>query len=106
MSTRYRQIQLCSGCNQGKHPAGTARALLELDRCCNNDRAGRRQLIEVAKARKSESIRAVHTGMARKLRIERKRLTRIGTDRFIPKADNISGDTCMISGFDVFLGVT
>src|SRR5579864_8835947 len=65
---------------QRDHAQRAAAAADELERGGDDDRAGRRQLVEVAQARQAEAAGAVHQGMTRERRVEGEGLAGVGAD--------------------------
>ena len=76
--------------HEGKHPARAARAVDDLERRRDQDRAFRRQLVEIRQAREPEFVAAMHAAVARKRRLEAKRLSGVGADAFGSPADDVA----------------
>ncbi len=76
--------------HQGKHPQWTSRTVHDLEGRGDDDRAGRRQLVEIRQACEAESVRPVHDGVAGEHGREGGRLTRIGPDGLHSHPQNIA----------------
>src|SRR5207247_7901228 len=72
------------------HPHRAAAAAEDLERCGNDNRTRRRQLIEIAEARQPELPGAVHDRMVWKRRVESSGLSRVGSDRLDADAENVA----------------
>src|SRR5580700_2051239 len=62
----------------------------DLQRRSNDHRAGRRQLVEIGQARQSESVGAVHDGVAGKHRIETVSLPGVCADGLHTHTENVA----------------
>ena len=78
------------GRHECQHAQRAARAVDDLQRRCDHDRARGGQLVEVGETRQAEAIRAVHDGVAREHGLEGVRLAGIGTDRLHPDPENVT----------------
>src|SRR5258708_3653656 len=74
----------------GNSPQGTAGASDDFQRRCNDDRSGRRKLIEIAQTGQTKLAAAVHEVVIRKRRVKRGGLPGIGSNRLHADAQHIS----------------
>src|SRR5207244_106313 len=75
--------------HQRQHPQRATGTVDDLQRRCDDDRSGRRQLIEIHQARQAELVRAVHDRVAREHRLEARRLAGIRADGLDANAEDI-----------------
>src|SRR5262249_11660375 len=76
--------------NQRQHAQRAARALLDLERRRDQQRAGRGQLVEVGEAREAEFVGAVHQMMRGECRLEREGLAVVGAARLDAPAVHVA----------------
>src|ERR1700722_10314187 len=76
--------------HEREHAQRAAGAVDDLQRRGDDDRPGRRELVEVGQARQPETVGAVHDGVAGKHGIETMRLAGVGPDGLHADTENVA----------------